>query len=274
MFSTDREFEDEVRRIARLLWPSGEYGGAAMEDGRERDGIFETDEFIYCVECTVSRRLEKAVEDGLKLEKLIKKLSTRHPHKFIKAWFISLHEPTADQRNELGKYHGRVVACSYDQFRADLLKTCAFWCWRRVQYLFHWKSLLWAAEGCLVGGGCLAWRCDMEVVDAVDSLRSPRKKLLRFFLRSRNGWKAKCQDGQGTCEAPGQSRPEVDGQPRPLERAGPSPAWRVGAGSGRVGSVKNRLSQRCRRWPPTHPPARCQRCERKLPRPSQSVCPR
>ena len=33
----------------------------------------------------------------------------------------------------------------------------------------------------------------MEVVDAVDLLRSPRKKLLRFFVRSRNGWKAKCQ---------------------------------------------------------------------------------
>lgn len=37
----------------------------------------------------------------------------------------------------------------------------------------------------------------MEVVDAVDSLRSPRKKLLRFFLRSRNGWKAKCQTAKG-----------------------------------------------------------------------------
>lgn len=31
------------------------------------------------------------------------------------------------------------------------------------------------------------------VVDAMDLLRSPRKKLLRFFVRSRNGWKAKCQ---------------------------------------------------------------------------------
>jgi hypothetical protein len=27
----------------------------------------------------------------------------------------------------------------------------------------------------------------------VDMFLSPRKKLLRFFVRSRNGWKAKCQ---------------------------------------------------------------------------------
>jgi chromosome segregation ATPase len=27
----------------------------------------------------------------------------------------------------------------------------------------------------------------------VDLFRSPRKKLLRFFVRSRDGWKAKCQ---------------------------------------------------------------------------------
>jgi hypothetical protein len=27
----------------------------------------------------------------------------------------------------------------------------------------------------------------------VEMFRSPRKKLLRFFVRSRNGWKAKCQ---------------------------------------------------------------------------------
>lgn len=46
MFASDREFEDEVRRIARLLWPGAEFDGAAIEDGRERDGIFETEEFV------------------------------------------------------------------------------------------------------------------------------------------------------------------------------------------------------------------------------------
>lgn len=30
----------------------------------------------------------------------------------------------------------------------------------------------------------------------VESFRSPVKKLLRFFVRSRNGWKGKCQEAK------------------------------------------------------------------------------
>jgi len=37
-------FENEVRRIARELWPQAEYDGSLIVDGRERDGIFETEE--------------------------------------------------------------------------------------------------------------------------------------------------------------------------------------------------------------------------------------
>ena len=62
MFASDKDFEDEVRRIARLLWPSAEFGGASMEEGRERDGVFETEEFIHILECTTSRSKRKAVE--------------------------------------------------------------------------------------------------------------------------------------------------------------------------------------------------------------------
>src|SRR5260370_35477472 len=98
MFSTDAEFENEVRRIARLLWSEAEFGGAEMVDGKERDGIFEAQEFIHCIECTVSRQLDKARDDGAKLDKLTKKLAAKHPTKFIKGWFIPLEEPTAHQR--------------------------------------------------------------------------------------------------------------------------------------------------------------------------------
>ncbi len=37
-------FENEVRRIARAIWPSAQYSGAAIAESRERDGIFETEE--------------------------------------------------------------------------------------------------------------------------------------------------------------------------------------------------------------------------------------
>ena len=77
MFTTNGEFEDEVRRIARLLWPSAQFDGASIEDGRERDGIFETNEFVHVIECTVSHTVEKAREDSVKISKLIRRTHKR-----------------------------------------------------------------------------------------------------------------------------------------------------------------------------------------------------
>lgn len=132
MFSDDKEFEDEVRRIARLLWVAAEFGGAELIDGRERDGVFEADDFVHCIECTTSRLKAKAVDDTAKLEKLIKNLGARHPTKFVKGWFITLEEPTADQRSVVGKYQGRIVACSYDQFRTRLVDARSYVSQRRT----------------------------------------------------------------------------------------------------------------------------------------------
>jgi hypothetical protein len=121
MFSTDNEFEDECRRVARLLWPAAEFGGAAMVDDRERDGIFETQEFVHCIECTTGRSKLKAQEDCEKLEKLIRKLKVKHPDRFIKGWFITLAEPTADQRSISDAYRPQIVACSYAQFKQRVI---------------------------------------------------------------------------------------------------------------------------------------------------------
>src|SRR5438045_2350202 len=121
MFDSDSDFENEVRRIARLLWPSTEDGGAAIVDGQERDAIFEADDFVHCIECTVSREKDKAEKDGGKLDKLLKKLGAKYPTKFIKGWFITLSEPTADQRGVLEKYRGRIVSQSYDLFKSKLI---------------------------------------------------------------------------------------------------------------------------------------------------------
>ncbi len=53
-FDEDSLFEDEVRRIARARWPQAQFDGAAMVNGRERDGIFETDDVIHYVQATRS----------------------------------------------------------------------------------------------------------------------------------------------------------------------------------------------------------------------------
>ena len=47
MTLTESEFENEVRRIARALWPSAAYQGATIEDNRERDAVLlRTNVFI------------------------------------------------------------------------------------------------------------------------------------------------------------------------------------------------------------------------------------
>ena len=70
-------FENEVRRIARNLWPSAAFSGSAKEDGQERDGIFVTDEMVHLIECTTSRRKDKAEQDGRKLADLARKMLRR-----------------------------------------------------------------------------------------------------------------------------------------------------------------------------------------------------
>lgn len=142
LFATNSEFEDEVRRIARLLWPSAQYDGATMDDGRERDGVFETPEFVHVLECTVSRGKDKARDDSAKIAKLIRRLTARHQTKFIKGWFVTLGEPTAEQRTSVKetavreKLQGaQIVAVSFDQFRSQLVDARSYLLARR-QYPF------------------------------------------------------------------------------------------------------------------------------------------
>lgn len=139
MFEDEHQFEDEVRRVARLLWPTAQFGGAAMEYGRERDGIFETADFVHIVECTTSRKQEKAREDSTKIAKLIRKFIGRYPTKFVKGWFITQDEPSADQRTAVKEITAKdklqpahIVALSFDQFRGLLVDARS--------YLDHRKS--------------------------------------------------------------------------------------------------------------------------------------
>ena len=119
---TDTTFEDEVRRIARHLWPAAAFFGSAKEAGQERDGIFITDEMVHLIECTVSRRKDKAQKDASKLATLSKTMSAVHPTKGVKGYFITLEEPTAEQRQIVNTMGGGYVVClSYSQFRSQMI---------------------------------------------------------------------------------------------------------------------------------------------------------
>jgi hypothetical protein len=113
--------ENEVRRVARQLWPEAQYGGAQVIDGLERDGVFETEDCIHLLEATVSRRKDKALEDSKKLANLARKFQIRNPQKAVKCWFVTKDEPTADQRDAINQRTGLVVALSFAQFQSKLI---------------------------------------------------------------------------------------------------------------------------------------------------------
>jgi NACHT domain len=112
--------EDEVRRVARQIWPEAQYKGALIVDGLERDGVFETEDCIHLLEATVSRSKDKAHDDGKKLSTLAKKLQAKNPQKAVKGWFVTKEEPTADQRHIINRYP-EVVAVSFHQFQSKLV---------------------------------------------------------------------------------------------------------------------------------------------------------
>ena len=124
---TDNDFENEVRRIARAKWPSAQYAGAQMLDGRERDGIFETEESIHFIEATVSGSASKAREDTKKLFRAVSDHNKTGSLKVAIGWFVTRNEPTADQRKEVSDHgKGQVRALSYTQFQQSLINVRAY----------------------------------------------------------------------------------------------------------------------------------------------------
>jgi hypothetical protein len=128
---TDNLFEKEVRRIARLLWPSAEGAGALMLSGFEHDGIFETEECIHLVESTISRQKDKALYDSKKMVAAAEKMRKQKPEKAVKCWFITKDEPTADQRTVCHSYRGLVSPLSIQQFQAKLINVSDYLDMRR-----------------------------------------------------------------------------------------------------------------------------------------------
>lgn len=100
-------FEREVRRVAALLYPDVN-GGAAIVDGRERDGIFITEDAVVIIEATTSAEKTKAESDGQKLKVLSDRLAREHPWKAIKAFFVTRAEPTPYQREAIKRKHSGV----------------------------------------------------------------------------------------------------------------------------------------------------------------------
>lgn len=122
MPSEEQIFETEVLRVARALFgKSNPFQGSQNVHGKERDGIFEGPDSVVLVECTVSKRKDKAATDGAKLASLCTQYGKTHPMKLIKGYFVTREEPTADQRQTIERLKAPVIACSLKQLRAQLI---------------------------------------------------------------------------------------------------------------------------------------------------------
>lgn len=116
-------FESEVRRICSQLWRGDQDPGASHVDGRERDLVYHTPDAIHVVECTVSKRKEKAAGDGLKTDVLVRSLRMKFPDRVVQGWFITLADPTADQREAVDEFNGTVKAISFHQLQSRLVNS-------------------------------------------------------------------------------------------------------------------------------------------------------
>ena len=82
--------------------------GAAMLDGREFDGIFDTEDCRHIVEATTSRRKDNAEDDLKKLAAFVKRHGSRARTLAVRGWFVTAEEPTADQRQVANKYRDTI----------------------------------------------------------------------------------------------------------------------------------------------------------------------
>lgn len=135
-YSEDLLFENEVRRIARARWPQAQFDGASVIGGKERDGIFETDDVIHYVEATTSRKAEKAKYDTKKMFSAMVEQQKSGSMKGAIGWFVTKEEPTADQRMEV-RSNGKqqVKAVSFAQFQEALVDVSAYFA-RRENHMF------------------------------------------------------------------------------------------------------------------------------------------
>ncbi|MDX2283381.1 MAG: NACHT domain-containing protein [Bacteroidia bacterium] len=121
-----KEFEISVIRVARMMFPDVIDGGREIIAGHETDGVFITRDTIHLIECTISRGKDKALEDSGKLRKLYNNYERKYSDKVIKLWFVTKHEPTAEQRSVCSNGDPKVHAVSLNTFASRLVDASAY----------------------------------------------------------------------------------------------------------------------------------------------------
>jgi hypothetical protein len=108
------------------LWPGKKYGNAVFIAGVEQDGLFLTEDCIHLVECTTSRNQQKARDDIRKLDRGADLLRKDDSDKGLKTWFITRHDPTADQAKEAKNSASGVTIMPFSAFQAKLVDVALY----------------------------------------------------------------------------------------------------------------------------------------------------
>lgn len=115
------EFETQVRRIARSLWPSAGVGGATIIDGNEIDGMFVTDEIVFLIEATIERTRKKVEGDFKKLELKRSYLREKYPDHVFRGFIVTQDEPTAEQNGVIPSSKNWARVLSFRSFFSKLV---------------------------------------------------------------------------------------------------------------------------------------------------------
>lgn len=167
------QFEQEVRRVIRLLYPEAA-GGSDISEGRERDGVFISEENVVIVEATVSHDKSKAESDARKIANHAKQLAARYPYKAVKGFFVTKDEPTAHQVDAVRRVGQPVVAMGFEQLRARLVDS-------REYITLRFKHKFGSARDPETGADILLDN-EYEPLDFVDSVQRHREYTVSDLL--------------------------------------------------------------------------------------------
>lgn len=120
-FTDNYEFEAFVRKIAKECWGTTGYNGSVTIGNKERDGVLENENHIYCLEVTTSKNSKHTAESCEKLSSLVRRLRGLHPDKGVTGWYITRFEPTGEQGAILINYKSIINHRTYDAFYASMV---------------------------------------------------------------------------------------------------------------------------------------------------------
>lgn len=154
-------FEDDVRRLARALYPRASGGDPELHDNRERDCIFVGPDFVRIIEATVSRRADNIKDNCHKTKELILHLRKKYPDRVVTGLIVVQSTPTADQTEMVKKYaQYQIRLQSFSDFRR-LLYDAEDYIAKRRHYRFGSSG---ETDG-LVGAPQLTNLVDLDLID-------------------------------------------------------------------------------------------------------------